>query len=540
MNTLLFVIIVATAIAVVLNIYFKRHDIPPIIGYIIAGFSISYIFGLSADHESLHVIGEFGIVFLMFTIALEFSIAHLRAMKREVLLFGGIQVLLTLSVIALIANKFFGLEAKSSIILGSALALSSTAIVLKILNESGDITRPYGRKALGILLFQDLAIIPIFLMITIFSDDSKSISELLVYTFIDAAITLSILYVIGRYILNRFLTIVTESNSSEIFIAAILLIVLASSMLAHVFGFSYSLGAFIAGIMIAETRFKFQVESDLIPFRDILLGVFFVTVGMQINLHFLLTHFVTITLLLTAVMALKALIIFVFLRIFTTGSIALKTAITLSQIGEFSFAVFELARVNHIFEESLSQTLLIAVVFSMMLTPFMIRNIRFFTDWIKQKTHLDIEEAKPPQGFSDHVIICGYSRIGKRVANHLKASSIRYVAIDNHHQLVSKGQQEGDSVIFGNAAQKRILHKAGLKTAAAVIIAIDDEKKAQMISEAIISYASNMNIIVKVSDKESFALIEGLPMEHIIDENDLIAREMVNQALSCSVTKKRT
>ena len=499
MSDILFIIITATAIAIVLNVYFKKHDIPPVIGYIIAGFSISYLFGLSANHESLLVIGEFGIVFLMFTIALEFSIAHLRAMKREVLLFGGLQVLLTLGTIALIAHYLFGLNPKSAIILGSALALSSTAIVLKILNESGEIAKPYGRKSLGILLFQDLAIIPIFLMITIFSDHEKTLGELMLYTFVDAVIALSILYFIGRYVLTRFLSWVTDTNSSEIFIASILLIVVASSMIAHAFGFSYSLGAFIAGIMIAETRFKFQVESDLIPFRDILLGVFFVTVGMQINFHFLMANILTIVLVLGSIMLLKAFIIFAFLNFFTVRSTALKTAITLSQIGEFSFAVFELARVNHIFAESLSQTMLIAVVFSMILTPFMIRNINFFTDWLKQNTSLVSEEHRPHHDYADHVIICGYSAIGKRVASKLRKTGIRYIAIDNHHQRVLKGQEEGDSVIYGNAA--------------------------------------NMNIIVKVPDRESFALLEGIPLDHVIDENDLISQEMVNKALSCSVRK---
>jgi len=537
MSDILFIIITATAIAIVLNVYFKKHDIPPIIGYIIAGFSISLLFDLSANHESLLVIGEFGIVFLMFTIALEFSIAHLRAMKREVLLFGGMQVLLTLSIIALVAHYFFDLNAKSAIILGSALALSSTAIVLKILNESGEIAKPYGRKSLGILLFQDLAIIPIFLMITIFSDQGKSLGELLLYTFVDAIIALSILYVIGRYVLTHFLTWVTNTNSSEIFIASILFIVVASSMIAHAFGFSYSLGAFIAGIMIAETRFKFQVESDLIPFRDILLGVFFVTVGMQINFHFLLSNILTVMVILAAIMLLKALIIFSFLSFFTVRSTALRTAITLSQIGEFSFAVFELARVNHIFEEHLSQTMLIAVVFSMILTPFMIRNINFFTDWLKQNTSLVSEEIRHHHDFADHVIICGYSAIGKRVASKLRKAGIRYIAIDNHHQRVQKGQEEGDSVIYGNAAQKPILYKAGLKTAAAVIVAIDDEHKARVISEAVSTYAANMNIIVRVPDRESFALLEGIPLEHVIDENDLISQEMVNKALSCSVRK---
>ena len=535
MNNLLFIIVVATAISIILNIFLKRHHIPPIIGYIISGSLISYFFNLSYQHESLHVVGEFGIVFLMFTIALEFSIAHLKAMKREVFLFGGLQVILSLLIISFIAHHFFGIAVKPAIILGAALALSSTAIVLKILNESGEISRPYGRKALGVLLFQDIAVIPIFLMITAFSDHSKSVGDLLFQTFIDALIALGILYIIGRYLLNRFLAWVTSTNSSEIFIAAILLIVVGSSLLAHYFGFSYSLGAFIAGIMIAETKYKFQVESDLIPFRDILLGVFFVTVGMQINFHFLFENIGTILAVLFAVMALKGAIILAFLRFFANTKTSLKTAITLSQVGEFSFAVFEIARQNSIFGHDLGQTMIIAVVFSMILTPFIIKNLDRIVALLTPRS----DDALPTPGNihndAEHVIVCGYSRIGNRVVRKLKQAGIPYIAIDNDYQLVKSGIEEGHHVLFGNASQKHILYQAGLKRAAAVIIAIDDEKKVKIITEAITAYAHMTNIIVKISDRESFALVEEIPLNNIIDENELIANEMVQKALTCNV-----
>ena len=251
------IIIVTLFVSTFLNLLLKHFQIPTIIGYIATGIIIAYGFNLhSAVHNhDLKIIAEFGVVFLMFTIGLEFSIQHLISMKKEVFLYGGLQVLLSALFFGFIANTVFGIEPKSAIIIAFALALSSTAIVLKTLNENGGINQIYGRKVLGILLFQDIAVIPILLMITIFSVEDKSISSLLVETAIDATILLIGLLLIGKYLLEPFFYYVSKSKSNEIFISSILLIVIGASYLAHAFSFSYSLGAFIAGMMIAETQY---------------------------------------------------------------------------------------------------------------------------------------------------------------------------------------------------------------------------------------------------------------------------------------------
>lgn len=328
MDNILVIILSATAIATVLNILFKRINLPTIIGYILTGFAIASFFNLR-NNDSLTHIAEFGIVFLMFTIGLEFSLKHLLSMKRDVFVNGFLQVLLAGGIISLSAEYLFGMDRKSAIIVGYALALSSTAIVLKILNDTGTMHTIYGRKSLGILLFQDIAVIPILLMINIFSNQTSTLSSLLLETLISAVIILGLMYLIGKYLLNRFLSLVVWADTQEIFIASVLLLVVGASFLAHTFGFSYSLGAFLAGMMMSDTQYKHQIEADLVPFRDILLGLFFITVGMQIDIALIEKHYDWILVLLAAILAIKIGVVYLILAWRQGSRIALKTALAL-------------------------------------------------------------------------------------------------------------------------------------------------------------------------------------------------------------------
>ena len=280
------IFITTMAIATLLNVVLKRFNMPTVIGYILTGAIIATVFDIQLHgNQTLEHIAEFGVVFLMFTIGLAFSVEHLKNMKNEVFVIGFLQVFLTGTVLAIAATFFFDIPYKTAIIVGAGLALSSTAIVLKILNESGLIKSEFGRNSLGILIFQDIAVIPILLMITIFTNDDKTLSALLTETALNAVIALGILIILGKYVLRHFFRIVSNTNSKEIYMGSILLTVVGASYIAEHFGFSYSLGGFIAGMMIADTLYKYQVEADLIPFRDLLLGVFFVSVGLQININ---------------------------------------------------------------------------------------------------------------------------------------------------------------------------------------------------------------------------------------------------------------
>lgn len=325
------IIVAGIGISTLLNLLLKKFKIPTIIGFIATGTIIAYGFGLhDAKHShELKLIAEFGVVFLMFTIGLEFSVKHLQRMKKEVFIYEGLQVVLTAIIITFIAMYGFGIENKSSLIIGAALALSSTAIVLKLLNESDDINQEYGRRSLGILLFQDIAVIPILLMITLFSTKDIPVSTLLFQTMIAALVLFVGLWLFGKYLLEPFLHHVSKTNSHEIFLGSILFLVLGASDAAHLLGFSYSLGAFLAGMLIAETRYKYQVEADLIPFRDLLLGVFFVTVGMQLEFAIIADYLLIILALLVGLILLKVTIIFILLQFATIKRVALKSALSL-------------------------------------------------------------------------------------------------------------------------------------------------------------------------------------------------------------------
>ena len=525
------IIIFSILISTLLNLLLKQFGIPTIIGYIATGTIIAYGFGLhGANNQDLKEIAEFGVVFLMFTIGLEFSVNHLIKMKKDVFIFGGLQVLVTATIFTLVANYFFGIDTKSSIIIGSALALSSTAIVLKLLNESGEINKLYGRKVLGILLFQDIAVIPILLMITIFSVTDRAISSLLLETFIDAVILLSGLYFFGKYLLEPFFHQVTKTDSNEIFISSVLLIVIGSSYIAHLFNFSYSLGAFIAGMMIAETHYKNQVEADLIPFRDLLLGVFFITVGMQLNFEIISENLAIILILLPLLVVIKVGIIFVILKFSVRKRDAFKSAITLFQLGEFALVIFELSFAKGLIDPIVGQVLIVIVVISMILTPFVLKKISNIADLFSKKSSKPTSHQIDNDVFKDHIIIIGYGRLGKQVTHLIEAFDKKFIAIETDIQTVKEAEKLNIPVIFGNAAQKHILDSVNVKEASSIIISIGNSEKLIHICDVLNTMGMSDKTVVKVNKFEEKENLSQFDLSHIIVETEKTALAMFNEA----------
>lgn len=384
MQNLISIIVLATALSLAINIILKRKQIESIIGYIVTGAVIAQVFGLHAtDNESLSVVAEFGIAFLMFTIGLEFSVHKLHAIKRRVFLYGGLQFAITSLVFFLIFYFGVPMGPRVSLILSFGLAMSSTAIVLKLLNKKQKIKTTYGKNAVGILLFQDMAVIPILIMVSVFAQGGQSLDQMLLQTLGSAVIVLFFLWLGGFYVIPYIMNLVTNPPSSELFMTTILLLVIGSAHLANVFGFSYSLGAFVAGLLIAETRHKEQIKNDLMPFRNLLLGVFFVTVGMQLDLNFIPGHWSQILGIVFGLIVVKMLIIYVVMRRMYGFSTSLRTAIILAQVGEFSFAIFELAKLRGVFEESeLTQAIVMAIVLSMVLASLVFA----YLEWIMHYT----------------------------------------------------------------------------------------------------------------------------------------------------------
>jgi CPA2 family monovalent cation:H+ antiporter-2 len=530
------IIIFTLLISTTLNIILKKFGIPTIIGYISTGTIIAYAFNLhdAVNNHDLKQIAEFGVVFLMFTIGLEFSIKHLIKMRKEVFLYGGSQVVITAILFSIIGHYIFDIEVKSSIIIGLALALSSTAIVLKILNETGDIDKLYGRRVLGVLLFQDIAVIPILLMITIFSTKNQTVTSLLAQTFIDATILLIGLYIVGKYLLEPFLLNVAKTKSNEIFISSILLLVIGTSYLAHLFGFSYSLGAFIAGMMIAETHYKHQVEADLIPFRDLLLGVFFITVGMQLDFYIIYENLTSIIVLLPILIILKVSILFMIMKLTCSKRTSLKTALSLFQLGEFALVIFELSFARDLIDPTLGQILIVTVVISMILTPFVIKNLSGIVDFINNKKdrNKDLSEIKSEK-LKNHTVLIGFGRLGKNISTLIKENNDNFIAIESDIKIVIEAQKSGLPVIYGDATKKDILKSINIKDASCIIISIGKNKKLIHLCEVIKDMVDdNKKVIVKVNKYEEKELLSRLKLSHIIVETEKTALAMYDESKS--------
>jgi CPA2 family monovalent cation:H+ antiporter-2 len=519
-------IIVATLlITLIINVLLKKINLPTIIGYIFTGTIIAYGFDLhnAVNNHNLKEIAEFGVVFLMFTIGLEFSIEHLKKMRYEVFVAGSLQILLTVLIVYLIASYIFGINSKTSLIISLAIALSSTVIVLKTFNESGEINKRHGRRSLGILIMQDIAVIPILLIISFMSNNNNEISVVLLNLLISATVLLLLLWLMGKYLLEPFLTQIVKTRADDLFVGTILFLAIGASYLAHVLGFSYSLGAFIAGMLIAETKYKHQAEEELVPFRDLLLGVFFITVGMQIKFDILFDYLHIIVLLLIAVMILKFIIIFAIVRLNDNKKTSFKTALSLVQIGEFSLAILELARNHDLIVPAYGQVMIMVIVLSMIITPFILNHLTDLADkfigYCKAPEH-NVDSVLP----KNHTVILGFGEFGHSIAKTLKENNELYIAVENNIDHFHRGYNEGEPVIFGNATNKAILNHLNIKEAKNVIVAIDNPKKLYYVCDIITRYIDNNKIIVKVHSVSEKEDIKELGINNIIVENEETSR----------------
>lgn len=532
------IIVTTIFIATVFNIVLTKYQIPTIIGYIATGLFISQLFSLHTETKShdLELIAEFGIVFLMFTIGLEFSMKHLSSMKKEVFVYGGLQVGITILFISLVSYFVFGLDTQTSVIIGGALALSSTAIVLRILSASREINREYGRRSLGILIFQDIMVVPLLLMIGIFASGEVNLSSLLLQTLIDAFILFVILAVVGKFVLDPFLNQVAKSNSNEIFIGSILFLVMGASLLAHALGFSYSLGALMAGMIIAETDYKHQVEADLIPFRDLLLGIFFISVGMQIDLAIVTEFLFTILGLFLLLSLVKMIIIFLLVQIATSKRVALKTSLALFELGEFGLVLFELASANNLIDNTLSQILIITIILSMILTPFILKNISSIADFLLGFFKEKALEEKSSNRAKEHVIVIGYGKLGRVICQKLEKRGIDYLAIEQNIASVKEGKKEGKKVSFGNASQAMILESLHIEEASSIIIAIDNTEKIYQVCHVLKTLVPHKRVIISVHQfDEKVSLQKIYPNYEIIVAREEVARGLVESVLKCEI-----
>ncbi len=520
----------ALFIASLLAIFLKRFGLPTTLGYIFTGMLIDLLFGISPDNSTLlHHIAETGIILLMFTIGLEFSFDELKILKKEIFLYGTFQLFASGTLFTLLA-LLFHLHLKAAIIVGFALALSSTAIVLKMLDESGDIHANYGKKALGILLLQDLAVIPLLLMIELFTKEA-SLWQLLAQTLLNMALFFALLLLLGKFVINRFLHYAVKTNNQEIFLLSIFFIILISASVSSIFGFSYSLGAFFAGMLLAESRYKYQIEADLAPFRDLLLGLFFFAIGSTLSLPTILSNIFSILFLAIGVMLLKFSTLYLFLQRFEIKRTAFKTALSLAQIGEFSLVLLLLAQQNRFIDESTTQILSAAIILTMIATPFLLKYIKSLADLFLEEPQREF--IPKSTGLQNHIIVCGFGPLGKSMAQELKSRGFTYLIIEHDLFLYEEGLKMNEPIFFGNAAQRYVLENLFVKNASAIIITLHNIKKIRLIAQAVLDLAPHAHIVARVRDEEEAKILEDLDIKSLVITTKTLAKEMTRQLFYC-------
>lgn len=537
MEHALLYIIIALGISIVINIFLKRIGVSQIIGYILTGTILVYAFDLRdiGDSHTLELIGEFGIVFLMFTIGLEISLAKMGSMRKEIFGNGLMQVGLTAIVVYMISFYVFSLDFKSSLIISLAFSLSSTAVVLSYLKSTKEIYRPYGQKATGILIFQDIAVIPILILISFLaSEGDEGVFTVLSDTVFSVIVVLALLFIVGKKVMTWLLHFSASSELEELFMGSVLFIVLGASLVAYYMGFTYSLGAFIAGMIIAETKYHHKVESDIAPFKDILLGTFFVVVGMKIDLALFVDKLELVVGIFVFVLIVKTLIIYAILRFSSKHTTSLKTALSLSQVGEFSFVIFAVASSGGVLDKDLAQFLVLIVIFSMMVTPFFITKIKTIVELLSKESSV-VEELAPLANRQNHVIVCGYSVVGKFVASYLDKLDAPYIVVDYSYKHVKEAIAEGKEAYLGDMSKRSILDALNVESASAVIITLDNMDKKRLICEVVLQHAKNVNLIVKVVSLEEKEKLEDLDITSIVDGKKEVARVLVQRMSSCQL-----
>ncbi len=518
---LILVLLISSVLAVAL---FRRLRLPAMLAYFLVGMALGpYTFGLLPDTEASREFAEFGIVFLMFSIGLEFSLPQLYAMRKKVLGLGGAQVLITLAVV-MGAAKLAGLDWSAAFILGAALAMSSTAIVSKILAERLDLNSRHGRLSIGVLLFQDIAVVPVLVLIPALGVAGANLTDVLGMALLKAAAMLLFLFTVGKWLINPWFNIVAGQRSRELFVMNVLMVTLLLAFATKSAGLSYALGAFIAGMLISETKFRYQVEADIAPFRDILLGLFFISVGMLLDLRQIADHLGWVLLILLAFILLKATIVSLVIRLMKyEAGVAIRTGLILAQAGEFSFVILALGVEQQLIGGPGLQLVLAAALLSMVLAPFMIQyngriTRRLVRSYSRNSGQIvqDIDDGS--KHLHNHVIICGYGRSGQYLGRFLQEENIPFVALDIDPSRVLEAAAAGENVMFGDAARRVVLEAAGGARAKALIISYADNRAAMKILHIVQEKYPQLPVIVRTVDDSNMEALREAGATEVVPE----------------------
>jgi monovalent cation:H+ antiporter-2, CPA2 family len=509
-------LIVLVAAVVVVPI-FQRFRWSPVLGYLVAGIAIGpHALSLVDDVEHIHTLAEFGIVFLLFVIGLELSVERLRQLRSFVFGLGTAQFLITAAIIALIANAV-GLAPDAAMIAGAALALSSTAVVAQLLAERGELELPFGRAAFSVLLFQDLAAVPLLALLPMLTGREASVISVVGLALLKAALALVIIVALGRLLMRPGLRIVAQARSTELFAATALLVALGTAWISQQFGMSMALGAFLAGVLLAETEYRHQIEADIRPYRAIFLSLFFTSVGMTINLNIIVANAPLLAALVVGVILLKAAV---------TAGLALafrlpahqasRIGLVLANGGEFSFVLFTLAAANKIIPSSAAQILVLTIAITMALAPAMAALAQRVGQALERRdAAADLPDDEKD---GDHVIIAGFGRVGMIVARMLAADDVPVVALDLDPARVAAGRKRGFRVFYGDAGHANVLHAAGIGQARAAVITLDHPGTAERAVAMLRREFPDLQIFVRARDLSHRDVLERTGANEVVPE----------------------
>ena len=523
--------------AVLIVWLFRRLKLPAILAYLVAGMLVGeHGLNLAQDQVDYDHFAELGIVFLLFTLGLEFSLPRLMAMRHLVIAVGSLQVGISLFIFML-ASMFFGLSFESAFVVGSILALSSTAIVIRQLSETGAMKRKSGQISVAILLFQDVAVVPLLIIIPMLAVDSDSSMALALFIAIfKGAVVVTLLFIIGKWLLPRVFNVIASVRTDELFVLTTLLVTLLASALTQWFGLSMALGAFLAGMMLGESEYKHQLEADIRPYRDILLGLFFITVGMKLDVGLLISSPVNLLLLMVSFMLVKLLVIKILAsRAGESSKDAWASGLMLAQMGEFGFVIIALANKVDILTPEVSSMLLGAGVISMAITPYMIDQARSWSLFLSQEKSpqtSDLEVLPENKNLKDHVIICGFGRVGQTVSRFLKQESIDFVAIDVDPLRTRKAREAGENILFGSSRQTELLNAAHLLQAKLVVIAFGEDKQSIEVIQKVRSLSANVPILVRTRNDDQLDELHEVGANEVVPESLEGSLMLVSQVLS--------
>jgi CPA2 family monovalent cation:H+ antiporter-2 len=519
-------ILILLGAAVVLVVMFRYLRLPPILAYLAAGVLVGpHGLGWVPDAAATRYLAEFGLVFLLFTIGLEFSLPRLLAMKTTVFGLGGAQVLLSCAVFGLVA-WWRGATVESAIVIGGMLALSSTAIIMKLLIEQLEQSSRHGRAAFGVLLFQDLVVVPFLILIPALAGATQEPLWLtLVVALGKSVAVLAVILAAGRWLARPLFHEIATARNRELFMFAVLLLVLAAAWMSEAAGLSLALGAFLAGMMLGETEYRHQVEGDIAPFRDILLGLFFITIGMLLDVEVVVRDWGWIASGVAGLLVFKTLVVFAAGRLFgqETG-VALRTGMVLSPGGEFAFALLLPARHFGLLSGDVAQGVLAVVALSMLLAPIVIRvngwvAKRFVPGYTRAREgNLDAIRAEAEHS-KGHVIICGYGRSGQNLAWMLEQEGVVSIALDLDPVRVRDAREGGKPVVYGDAARRDVLEAAGLPRAAALAVSFNDVAAALKILEITRHVRPDMPVIVRTMDDSKLEALQSAGATEVVPES---------------------